>query len=146
MEKENQITIALIDDHQKLREAVARFFESCNFNVVVQAGHGEMGLNYLQMCEIVPDVCILDINMPVMDGFATAKELAKKYPHMKIVVFSSRDDGISVKEMLRLGAKGYLLKGSDPAEIKAAVLKIHKGEYYFSEEVNKVAQDYLGER
>jgi len=50
---------------------------------------GKMGLDYLHICEVVPNVCILDINMPIMDGFDTAKELSKKYPQIKILVFAA---------------------------------------------------------
>ena len=144
MEKENQITIALIDDHEGLRISLQNFLEYSNFKVVLQAANGQEAIEGLQLQEVLPDICILDISMPVMDGYQTAKQMAERYPEIKILVFSSLDNKKSIIEMLRLGVRGYVLKGSAPEKLKKAVIKLDQGEYYFSETISKTALTYLG--
>ncbi|WP_286970821.1 response regulator [Flavobacterium sp. UBA4854] len=143
MEKENQITIALIDDHEGLRISLQNFLEYSNFKVVLQAANGQEAIEGLQLQELLPDICILDISMPVMDGYQTAKQMAERYPEIKILVFSSLDNKKSIIEMLRLGVRGYVLKGSSPEKLKKAVIKLDQGEYYFSETISKTALSYL---
>ncbi|PWJ97141.1 response regulator receiver domain-containing protein [Flavobacterium araucananum] len=143
MEKENQITIALIDDHEGLRISLQNFLEYSNFKVVLQAANGQEAIERLQMQEVLPDICILDISMPVMDGYQTAKQMAERYPEIKILVFSSLDNKKSIIEMLRLGVRGYVLKGSAPEKLKKAVIKLDQGEYYLSETISKTALSYL---
>ena len=145
MEKEKQITIALIDDHEGLRISLQNFLEYSNFKVVLGAANGQEAIDNLQIQEVLPDICILDINMPVMDGYQTAMELAERYPQIKILVFSSFDNKKSITEMLSLGVRGYVLKGSDPAKLKTAVIKLYEGGYYFSETISKTALSYLAE-
>lgn len=143
MEKENQITIALIDDHEGLRISLQNFLEYSNFKVVLQAANGQEAIEGLQLQEVLPDICILDISMPVMDGYQTAKQMAERYPEIKILVFSSLDNKKSIIEMLRLGVRGYVLKGSAPEKLKKAVIKLDQGEYYFSDTISKTALTYL---
>ena len=132
MEKENQITIALIDDHEGLRISLQNFLEYSDFKVVLQAANGQEAIEGLQLQEVLPDICILDISMPVMDGYQTAKQMAERYPEIKILVFSSLDNKKSIIQMLRLGVRGYVLKGSAPEKLKKAVIKLDQGEYYFN--------------
>lgn len=145
MEKEKQITIALIDDHEGLRISLQNFLEYSNFKVVLQAANGQEAIDSLKMKEVLPDICILDIRMPVMDGYQTAKLMADRYPKIKILVFSSLDNKKSIIEMLSLGARGYVMKGSAPEKLKKAVIKLDQGEYYFSETISKTALSYLAE-
>lgn len=81
-----------------------------------------------------------------MDGFQTAGALAEKYPTLKILVFSSLDNRKCIEEMLRLGARGYVLKGSSTEKLKKAVIKLHHGGYYFTETVSSTALSYLAEK
>lgn len=145
MEKENQITIGLIDDHEGLRISLQNFLEHRNFKVVLQAANGQLAIDSLMINEILPDICILDINMSVMDGYQTARELAQRYPEIKILVFSSLDNKRIMEEMLSLGVRGYVLKGSAPEKLKTAVIKLYEGGYYFSETISKTALSYLAE-
>ena len=145
MEKEKQITISIIDDHSGLRVSLQNFLQYSNFKVVLEAANGQLAIESLQMLEVLPDICILDINMPVMDGYQTAKELAGRYPGIRILVFSSLDNKRSIREMLSLGVKGYVLKGSSPEKLKTAVIKLYEGGYYFSETIRNTALGYLAE-
>lgn len=143
MEKQKQIKIALIEDHEGVRVSLQNFFEYCNFSVVLLAANGRMAMEILRMQQALPDVCILDINMPEMDGFQTAKELAENYPLVRILVFSSLDNKKILAEMLDLGARGYVLKGAPAENLKTAVIRLHEGAYYFSESIRSAALDYL---
>lgn len=145
MEKEKQITISIIEDHIGLRVSLQNFLQYSNFKVVLEAANGQLAIDSLQMQEVLPDICILDINMPVMDGYQTARELAQRYPEIKILVFSSLDNKRSIEEMLGLGVRGYVLKGSAPEKLKTAVIKLYEGGYYFSETISKTALSYLAE-
>lgn len=135
--------IALIDDHAKLRNAVANYLESFNYTVILQAADGKEGLEAIALLPEKPKLCIVDINMPVMDGFATARQLTQCCPAIKILAFSVHGDEENVVKMLEAGAKGYLQKGCDPEEIKRAVDQLLAGKYYFSEAVKDMAIKYL---
>lgn len=143
MEKQQQIRIGIIEDYPALRECLKKIFESCNFEVVILADNGKHALESLNALDTLPDICVLDINMPVMDGFETAKILAQVYPQIKILVHSSLDNTKSITAMLRLGVRGYILKGVNSTAIKKAVLKVYHGGYYFSETVSERALNYL---
>ncbi|RTZ46108.1 response regulator transcription factor [Chryseobacterium arthrosphaerae] len=73
----------------------------------------------MEEIEVVPDVMVVDINMPVMNGFETAKALNEKYPQTKVLAFSINDDVQDVVKMLQRGVKGYILKGADPKNLKS---------------------------
>lgn len=121
------------------------FLEYCDFKVVLQAENGQRAIELLQKQDQLPDICILDISMPIMDGYQTAKELAERFPKIKVLVFSSHDHKKSIEEMLRLGIKGYVLKGSSPERLKDAVPRLFEGSYYFSETIRETAMSYLAE-
>lgn len=105
------IRVALIDDHDLLRDGICKFLESFGFQTVFEAENGKVALDEMQKVEVLPDVCIVDINMPVMDGFETTKALNADYPNVKILAFSVNDDEKDVLKMLKNGAAGYILKG-----------------------------------
>ena len=84
MEGINQITIAAIDDHYLLRTEVCNLLEKMGFRVLFQAENGQIGLEKMEQADPLPDVCILDVSMPVMNGFETAEALRQKYPALRI--------------------------------------------------------------
>lgn len=145
MEKEKQVRIALIEDHEGIRMSLKNFLEYSNFKVVLHAANGREAIDSLQRQELLLDICILDINMPVMDGYQTAGELAERYPQIKILVFSSLDNKKSIREMLSLGVRGYVLKGAAAEQLKTAVTQLYGGGYYFSETISETALAYLAD-
>ena len=88
-----------------------------------------------------PDIILLDINMPVMNGTNTAQWLKIKYPEISVVVLSMFDDAEKVLAMLRLGVKGYLLKDAEPHEFEQALKKVAIGEVYYPEFVTRLLVD-----
>lgn len=146
MENDKLITIALIEDHEGLRISLQNFLEYSNFKVVLQKANGREAIDALESIEQLPQICILDINMPVMDGYQTAGLLSEKYPEIRVLVFTSLDNRKSIEEMLGLGVRGYIVKGSPPEKLKEAAVKLCQGGYFFSETVRSTALTYLAEK
>lgn len=143
MEDESPIRIAIIDDHLKLRSALAKYLKSFNYQVVWQASNGIETLEVIEHHMELPHVCIMDINMPEMEGIDTARQLSLKFPDIKILAFSGSADEKNVLGMLGAGAKGYLVKGCEAIEIKRAIDNVLKEKCYFSESVKEMAIKYL---
>ncbi|PLK43922.1 MULTISPECIES: response regulator transcription factor [Bacteroidota] len=142
MSKEPTIKIAFIDDHDLLRKGICDFLIGYGFEVLFEAENGKSAIDKIALCEYVPDLCIVDVNMPVMNGFETTKKLLEIYPQLKILAFSVNDDEKDVIKMLECGANGYVLKGADPDELKKAVETLFNGGQYFSAGIVEIAQDY----
>ena len=120
MRNEKIIKVAMIDDHDLLRKEICDYLMGFGFEILFEAENGKLAIEKIGQTEVVPDVMVVDINMPVMNGFETAKALLEKYPQTKILAFSINDDVQDVVKMLNSGAKGYILKGADPEELKKA--------------------------
>ena len=142
MSKEETIKVAMIDDHDMLRKGICDFLIGYGFEILFEAENGKLALEQMEQGKVIPDVMVVDINMPVMNGFDTAKALLEKYPQTNILAFSVNDDVKDVVKMLNCGAKGYILKGADPEELKKAIVAINGGGRYFSAGVAEVAKEY----
>ena len=128
------IRVAIADDHVMLRKGVAEMLSKTDgLMVVAEAGNGVELLNKMQQSTPLPDVCILDINMPEMNGYETAKAIKEKWPTIRILALSMYDTELNVIKMLRAGAHGYILKDSDPEELKIAIFSVCKNGYYHSD-------------
>jgi len=133
-----KINIAIADDHKLLRNGVAGLIIELGHAVVFQADNGKDFIEKLQS-NTLPDIVLMDINMPLMDGFDTTLWLKKNHPDIRVLALSMYDDENSILKMLRCGAKGYLLKDSEPEELETAIESILKKGYYHSEFVtNKI--------
>lgn len=124
------ITILLADDHPLVREGLrSSFKESRRFRVVAEAGDGEAVLRLARKAK--PDIVMLDIAMPRMNGLEITRRLRAELPGTAIIALSMHADAAYMQEMMRLGARGYLLKDSGPAELRRAVEAVHRGQTYF---------------
>jgi DNA-binding NarL/FixJ family response regulator len=112
--------IAIVDDHHMIREVIRSLLVNLGYKVVLEAGNGKRLLEKLQTTR-APDICLLDINMPEMNGFETVKQLKKNYPDIQILVFSMNTESSSVKKMKELGVAGFLPKTSSMEQIHAAL-------------------------
>lgn len=139
----NIIRIAMVDDHDLLRKGICDFLIGYGFEILFEAENGKLAMEKMEQSEVIPDVMVVDINMPVMNGFETAKTLLKKYPQTNVLAFSVNDDVQDVVKMLNCGVKGYILKGADPEELKKAITVINDGGRYFSAGVAEIAQEYF---
>jgi two-component system, NarL family, response regulator DegU len=126
--------IAIIDDHQLFREGVKRILEfEKGFQVVAEGDDGSDALGIVKTYN--PDVVIMDINMPQMNGIEATRELAEKYPDIKIIILSIHDDENYVTHALQTGAKGYLLKEMDADALIEAVRVVADGGCYLHPKV-----------
>jgi DNA-binding NarL/FixJ family response regulator len=131
-----KIKVAITDDHTLLRNALARVVNSFDgYTVLLEADNGKDLRNKI-MNHLVPDVVLLDVNMPEMDGFETTQWLRKNYPFIKILALSMLSDEKTIIKMFRLGATGYLLKNTDADELEKALDAVINKNVYLSEYVS----------
>ena len=124
--------LVLIDDHVLLRNGLSSLVKSFGHGVLFEADNGKDFIEKLKP-RFAPDIVLLDINMPEMDGYETALWIKSNYPEIKILALSMYDSENSIIRMLRNGAKGYILKDSEPSELKAAIDSLIKKDYYYSD-------------
>jgi len=137
------IQIALVDDHRLFRSGIASLINNFKgYKVLFEAANGEELIRRISP-KFKPDIILLDINMPVMNGTLTAKWLKNKYPDIGVIVLSMLDDAEKVLEMLKLGVKGYLLKDAEPFEVEQALEKVSQGEVYYPEFVARLLVDSI---
>jgi two-component system, NarL family, invasion response regulator UvrY len=131
-----QIQVAIADDHTLLRKALGKLIGSFDdYMVLFEADNGREIKNKIAQ-HIIPDLVLLDVNMPEMDGFETAAWLNKNYPKVKVLALSMFSDEKTIIKMLRLGAKGYILKNIDPDELKNALDSVMKKNFYLSDYIS----------
>ena len=129
-----QVSAVIVDDHKIFRESLTYVLESqANVNVIAQANNGLELLLFLKHTK--PDIVLLDIDLPVMDGVEATREALRLYPDLKILVLSMHKDEEFYSAMIDLGVKGFILKESDTEEVIKAVDEIVKGSLYFSQEL-----------
>ena len=105
----SSIRILLVDDHQILREGIRRGFESAGHEVIGEAANGLEGVE--RALELRPEIVLMDLSMPVMDGVTATKEIRDKLPDTQVVVLTMHDDVGRTRQALDAGAMGYLSKG-----------------------------------
>jgi two-component system invasion response regulator UvrY len=131
-----KILVAVADDHSLLRNALARLISSFeNYQVVFEADNGKDVKEKLSK-HVIPDIILLDVNMPESDGYETARWIYKNYPQVKVLALSMFSDEGTIIRMLRLGAKGYIMKNADPEELKLALDSVLKKDFYLSEYIS----------
>ncbi len=131
--KEGKLDIVVTDDHRLFRKGMCALLSG--FDTVNQTGEAENGLvliNLIRSGELVPDLVLLDINMPVMDGIETTRYLKEHHPQIRIIIISMEEDVQLVSHLIDEGVDGYLLKNSDPDELEHAIRMVLKNEFYLS--------------
>jgi DNA-binding NarL/FixJ family response regulator len=131
-----RIRIAIADDYQVYRDGLkVSLSADDNLSVVTEADNGEELLQKLET--VTPDVIIMDLKMPVMDGMEATKRVREQYPGIKVLVVTMYDDDRFITHVMELGAGGYLLKNAEPEEILKAIYAVHENGYYFNDVVSK---------
>lgn len=131
------VSIAIVDDHSLFRSGLSMLIEiMLNYEVVIQAENGQ---DFIRQLETVtaPDLVLLDIVMPEMDGYATAKWIHENHPQMKILALSTMDSDAAIIRMIKAGAKGYVLKDVDKDELRLAFSEIMSKGFYYNDLVSK---------
>lgn len=124
--------VILADDHALLREALANLINSFEeFKVIATVGDGEQLISAISE-GVQPDIVLLDLNMPRMDGFAAAKWLQKNHPEIRILILTMYDSEIALIRLLQAGVKGFLKKDIHPAELRSALKSVAEEGYYYA--------------
>ena len=127
--------VVLVDDHILLRNGLANLIQSFgNYKVLFEANDGKAFINKLNQ-KLLPDLVLLDINMPEMDGYETCLWLKENHPDIKVLALSMYDNESSIIRMFKAGAKGYILKDCEQMELKRALESIITNGFYYSEMV-----------
>ena len=133
------------DDHAILRDGIVSLLQTESaFHIACTASNGYEVLEMINNNTV--DVCLLDINMPGLDGIETAKLIREKKPGIRIIMLTTYNDREIISELVHLGVAGYLLKNSDKQELVEAIHKVMKGRHYFSEEVENIILEGLTEK
>ena len=128
------LTVAYAEDHTAVRLSIINYIHDLGgVRVVMDANNGLALLALLEAAETLPDICMLDIKMPEMDGFELLSKLKEQWPSLKTLVLSTFSEELYVIKMIRAGVNGYLTKDCDPEEIKQALISIHTHGIYYSE-------------
>jgi DNA-binding NarL/FixJ family response regulator len=132
-----KLSVSLIDDHAMLRAGLARLVnDMANFKVISQSDNGKKFIEEVSLKNIKPDIILLDVSMPIMNGYDTALWIKENLPGTRILVLSMLDDENSIIKMIRNGASGYILKDSEPKELEMALKNIYHNGYHYSDLVN----------
>lgn len=139
-------TVCIVDDHILLSQAIAGLINTFDqYEVVGIFKNGSEYIKQLEERQILPDVTLMDINMPILNGEETTLFLNKKYPSIKILALSVEADENSILKMLRAGAKGYLLKDTEKNELKLALDEVMEHGFYHNKNVSDVLVNSLKE-
>ncbi len=137
------IRVLLSDDHTLVREGLRSLLTKIpNVSVVAETGNGQEALAFAK--KLQPDIAILDISMPGLNGLELAERLRKEIPNIHVIILSMHAQEDFVRKALRVGAVGYILKNASPTELEDALKSALKGEYYLSNQISKhVIGEYI---
>tara|TARA_R100001369_G_scaffold92371_2_gene137073 strand:- start:1651 stop:2286 length:636 start_codon:yes stop_codon:yes gene_type:complete len=131
--------VVVVDDHTLLLEAIGglvRDFE--NFEVLYLCKNGQELLEKLKFPKNIPEIVLMDINMPLLNGIETTKALNEKYPQIKVIALSVEENEKTILKMLRAGAKGYLMKDTKKEILKEALNQVVEKGYYHTNTISKL--------
>ena len=133
------IKVAIADDHQIFRKGVILSLRQYNnIKFVFEADNGEDLIQKVSDNDPPPDVILMDLKMPVKDGIETTKYLNKHFPAIRIIILTMYEDERFVGHLMDSGANGYLLKSTEPSEIKKAIIDVMRTGFYLNNFVNRV--------
>lgn len=131
---EKLITVLLIDDHELVRSGIEHLLnEDPDIDVVAVGSSGEEAVSLAS--KLNPDIVLMDVNMPGMGGMEATKRLLSHNPETKVIALSVHESGLIPKQLIKMGARGYLNKGCPYDEMVKAILSVHQGKQYISAEV-----------
>lgn len=132
----SSIRLLIADDHPLIAEGIKNTFEDdSTIDVVGLVNNGQQVIEHLK--ELVVDIVLLDIEMPVLNGIDCAKIISNKYPEVKVIILSMYQEASLIKELMQIGIKGYMLKTIPKEELLLAIKKVFNGQEYFSSDVTK---------
>ena len=134
----------MVDDHNLLSQAIGGLVEGFEeFSVLYTCKNGQELLDKINDTKKIPDIVLMDVNMPILNGIETTQHLHKDFPDIKVLALSIEEDEKTILKMLRAGAKGYLMKDVKKAELEKALLEVMEKGFYHTNTVTKVLVDSL---
>jgi DNA-binding NarL/FixJ family response regulator len=131
-----RMNIAIADDHALFRKGLVGLLEDFEFvGQVIEASDGLELIESLKVASPLPDVVLLDLRMPVMDGVEATDRIRELFPELKIIILTMQDDENFIVYMIEKGINGYLLKDVEPEELERALLTLREKDYYFNEKL-----------
>ncbi|KAB1229009.1 MULTISPECIES: response regulator transcription factor [Chryseobacterium] len=132
-------SIVIVDDHILIAKALEGIIGNFNeFEVIYVCENGKDLIQKLEEGNAIPDIILLDISMPIMDGFETAAWLTKNHPDIKVMALSMQGDDNSVIKMIKSGAKGYLLKNTHPRDLETALTRLNSDGFFYPDWASKI--------
>jgi DNA-binding NarL/FixJ family response regulator len=137
-----KIRILLADDHTVVREGIRMLLESRgDFEVIAQASDGREAVKLAG--EQHPDVVLMDISMPILNGLTATRQIVKQYPDVKVLVLTMHEDHEAVSQILKAGASGYIVKKSAASDLFGAIEAVCEGQAFFSPSISRMLlEDY----
>lgn len=136
------LKIAIVEDHLLIRKSMKVLINSFEgMEVVIDAGNGQTFLDEIVTCPV--DIVLLDIQMPVMNGYETCKKLLQLNPDIKVLIVSQLTTKQSIHRIMSFGAHGYFTKNSAPEEVEAAIRSVNSHGYYFGSELGSVLREAI---
>ncbi|SHG50373.1 response regulator transcription factor [Flavobacterium johnsoniae] len=138
------IKIALVDDEVLFRKGIAFLLQrEDNIEIVFEASNGEDLVNKLIESEVKPDIIIMDLKMPVLNGVEATKIIRKSFPEIKIIALTSYDSKSFIANMIQVGAVAYLIKNTTPKDLIKTINEVNKKGFYYNESVLKTIQETI---
>ena len=129
--------IAIVDDHTMFRKGLVILINTfSNYKVLFDAANGKDFIQQINPNQL-PNIVLMDINMPEMDGYATTEWLRDNHPELKVLALSTMDSETAIIRMIKSGAKGYVLKDAEPSELKLAFEEVFSRGYFYNELVSR---------
>lgn len=136
------VTVALVDDHQLFRKSLCLLLNSFEgISTVFDTDNGKNLLDFLEVSSL--DVALLDLQMPLMDGYELCRQLRSNYPQVKIIIVSQLTTKEAVHKVMELGANGFFTKNSMPEQLEVAIKSVMEKDYYFDLELSAVIREAI---
>ena len=137
-------SVVVVDDHILLSQAIGGLVDGFDdFKVLYLCKNGQELIEAFKVPKNVPDIVLMDVNMPILNGIETTTYLKEHFPDVRVLALSIEEEEGIILKMLRAGAKGYLMKDVKKAELNEALLEVMKSGYYHSNTVAKILVDSL---
>jgi DNA-binding NarL/FixJ family response regulator len=132
-----KIKVGIVEDHQLFLKSLSLLLETLTpFVVVIEAANGKELIEKLSISTRVPDILLVDVNMPVMDGVETCQWMLDHFPAVKTVALTMNDDEHTIIRMFKAGCSAYLLKDMHPVELESALLEVQKSGFYVHQSIS----------
>jgi len=126
-EANDPIRVVIVDDHELFRQGVSAILNrSMDIEVVAEAENGQIAVKKCR--ELLPDVVLMDINMPICDGLEATRQIKRELPYIKILILTVSDSEAMLFEAIKSGASGYVLKNASPTVVMDSLKRVHAGE------------------